>query len=239
VSVGHLSRAVGLFAVLWVARDGYLAVVAAPPWSKVLFAALAAGWLLAGVSLIRLKEVRGAAVLLIILALIETVVLHPTAPMGLQWFVWCALILAVAPDRVHEQAFLMRVLATVVYLTAAASKLNPPWLAGDSLAALPRTRTHLEPIAPLLSSDLGPVLAVLTIVTEASLIALLWLARTRRAAVAVGLVLHMLLVVLATPSFSGFINLLVLNGGLLVLYPAFFHNGGRWASEVAHAPPTH
>jgi hypothetical protein len=141
---------------------------------------------------------------------------------GVSMLAWLTLVMAVTEDHPQERLFLVRMLATVVYSFAVITKLNPSWLAGEGvLALLPLhpTLAWTAPAAEIPGAAVAPALLVIGV--EGFLAVGLWFAPTRRYAMAVGIVMHTLFIVMLARDGFSFIHLLALNGGLMLCYPAF------------------
>lgn len=85
--------------------------------------------------------------------------------------------------------FLIRAQVSSVYAWTAIAKVNPEYLSGEVL------ETYLHPWVPI-PWDLLPVVAIASIVAEASLAVLLWIPRFRKVTIALGAGLHIGIVVL-------------------------------------------
>lgn len=82
-----------------------------------------------------------------------------------------------------------------------------------------RARAFLDGPIP---TDLAVAAAVATIVVELAIPALLWSPRTRRNGAALGVAVHLALCLTAISNVTAFGNLVLLNFGLVALYPAFW-----------------
>ncbi len=215
-----LPRLVGGFGVLW-------GVVLTPIGAAFTFPQLRpvylVVWFLTCGALVVNRGVRYAGVVLAGLAWVQvfwpSLAATATPQTLLGWF---GLLLAVSEGCPRERALLIRVCVTCVYAFTALSKLNPAFLAGDQIVELARTREQLAAFRPLLAGSAGVAVAWLTVATEAWLAIGLWLRRTRVATAILGVVLHVVLVVVASRGWAGVTFLTVLNGGLVVGYLAFF-----------------
>lgn len=137
---------------------------------------------------------------------------------------WAGVIVAGTVDHPHERALLLRVCVTCVYGFTALAKVNPSFLAGDQMVRIATTRDHMAWSLDLMAGPVGILMAVFAVLTEFTLAAGLWWRRTRRATALVGVGLHTVLVVVATTTWDrGVLFLLVLNFGLVAMYPAFWH----------------
>lgn len=136
---------------------------------------------------------------------------------------WLAVILLVTDRHPDERALLLRICVSCVYGFTALAKTNPSFLAGDQLVWITKTRPHMGWAHDLMAGPVGVLLATATVVTEFWLAIGLWLPRWRTATAALGAGLHVILIPVAATSWTrGVLFLLVLNAGLLVMYPAFW-----------------
>jgi hypothetical protein len=149
---------------------------------------------------------------------------------------WSSLVLLVTEDQPRERALLLRVTATCVYLFTGLAKVNPAFLAGDQMVFIATTRPQMHWSLGLLSGPVGVLLAWSTVATELWLAAGMWFRRTRVATAAIGVTLHLALLPVAAPNWSyGLGYLLVLNFGLVAMYPAFWvdlSNRGSCAADT-------
>lgn len=137
---------------------------------------------------------------------------------------------------------LLRVQLTLVYAFAVITKLNETYLSGSELYASMvqhsawQAAVGVDPAPAFLIS-----VAAASIVVEAFLAVGLWFARTRRAALVVGVCFHVGLVVAVTDSVDQCVNLVVYGGLMLALYIPFFHEEidarlGRDRAPTAREP---
>lgn len=94
-----------------------------------------------------------------------------------------------AGDVPYWPVFLIKVLVTSLYAWTAIAKINPQYLSGEVLG------TFLQPWVPI-PQHLLPAAALLSIVTEACLAVVLWVPKLRILAFALGVGLHVGIVVL-------------------------------------------
>ena len=138
---------------------------------------------------------------------------------------WVAAIIFVTDEHPGERALLLRVCVSCVYGFTALAKINPAFLAGDQMVNIAMTRPHMGWTLALVSGPAGVALAWGTVAVELWLAVGLWFERTRLLTAATGVAMHLLLVPVAAFSFDGSVPfLLVLNGGLLAMYPAFWYD---------------
>ncbi len=216
-------RALGVLALLWAVRG-----IVWPPGSwdsaelyefTILTIAVAGSWLVVGRS-----QVVGAALLLV--GTVVYVLAEPTtsvSPVAL--LAWMALIVMVTDQNPQERALLLRVCVSCVYGFTALAKLNPSFLDGDQIYWIAATRDQMAWSMDLAVGWPGVVAAWCTVALEGWLAIGLWFARTRRITAVIGVMLHLVLVPVASMSWDrGVLFLLVLNGGLVAMYPAFWHS---------------
>ena len=153
----------------------------------------------------------------------ELLLLELWAEYAIMLIAWLALALVVAPHRRHEQVFLARILLSTVYAFAALSKLQPSWMMGENLRLLVASRPQAAWLEPFLLQPWLSLAAAAVVVAELWLAIGLWLRRTRLLTAVMGVLLHIVLTTLAaTDGMPGLLHLLALNGGLVVIYPAFW-----------------
>lgn len=124
--------------------------------------------------------------------------------------------------------FLMMTQISVVYAFAALSKLNDVFLSGAVIAAT----EHFS-----LPEQILPALAALAVLTEFTLALALWLPGLRRQAVALGLALHLSIVLMLRPTWV----LLAFALLCVSVYPAFLTRAGAGApaQDEPAAPSSH
>ncbi|SFR98517.1 Vitamin K-dependent gamma-carboxylase [Agrococcus baldri] len=136
---------------------------------------------------------------------------------------WLALALFIAPRRRHDQLFVARILLSTVYAFGALSKLQPSWLIGDNLLSLAATRPAAAWLEIFLVQPWLSIAATALVATELWMAVGLWIPRTRLITAVIGILLHIALTILATRGgMFGLLHLVALNGGLVLLYPAFW-----------------
>lgn len=217
-------RLLGVLALLWGLRSllwptaGWT-VSGQAPIAMVVFLA-------AGVWLVVAREAHLGAGILAMGCIFELLARPAVNNPPLMLLLWASVVVVVTERRPAQRALLLRVCASTVYGFTALSKLNPSWLAGEGLSNVGATRPMLEPFYEVLASPVGLVLAVLVVVVEGWMAVGLWLRRTRGWTAALGVGLHVMMLPVATRSASGLVFLIVLNFGLVALYPAFWHGLG-------------
>lgn len=229
-------RLLGALAGLWVVRSvlwGPVAWVSRESWlGATVLIALGAAWLLTA-----RRSHWGAGVLVV--GCIGEIMARPFVDdepaLLLAWLAAIVLLTGGAPT---ERAFLLRVNTTTIYVFAAASKVNPSWLAGEGVLGVGVVRDVLGPAV----AAAVPLVAILV---EASLALGLWFRRTRAATAVIGIVFHAAIVVTISTSFADVLFLTVLNFGLVAAYTAYWHPIGRTdlarlsstPSSAAASPP--
>ena len=232
-------RLFGLLAAVWSMRMVHLAVAVHEGTTSGWLMAMAALWALASGYLLSGRLVPAASVLVIALILAEYLIRQSLMLDGLALLFWIAVIMAMTEHRQNERALLLRVCVTVVYAFAALSKLNPSWLAGDGLVRLAESRPQLDPLVDHFASSAGIVLAGLVVAVEGWLAFGLWCRRTRLASAAIGVAFHLLVASASISTVTGLSHLVVLNFGLVVMYPAFWHPVRRRPVVDPHTQPPH
>lgn len=126
-------------------------------------------------------------------------------------------------------ATLLQTQLTAVYAFAALAKLNPGYLSGEVLAAHLRATS---PLVALLGREVSAPLAALafaTVAVEAFLAVALWIPRLRRAAYALGIALHLGILVSMEPA----LPFAVFGLSSIAVYPLF----SARALPQGEAPP--
>lgn len=153
----------------------------------------------------------------------ELLLLDVWADYAIMLIGWLALALAAAPRSPHDQRFAARILLSTVYAFSALSKLQPSWLMGENLHKLVATRPQAAWLEPFLVQPWLSLGAAAVVATELWLAIGLWFPRTRVPTASIGAMMHLTLIVLATVGgVNGLLHLVALNGGLILLYPAFW-----------------
>lgn len=135
---------------------------------------------------------------------------------------WAAVIVAATDRCPLERALLLRVCVTCVYGFTALAKTNPSFLAGDQMVRIATTREHMAWAMDLMMGPVGVLLALATVLSEYTLAVGLWFTRTRMMVALLGIVLHITLIPAAASSWRDVFFLIVLNAGLVAMYPAFW-----------------
>jgi hypothetical protein len=181
---------------------------------------LGALWLLAAIALTLGFQTRIMAAALIVLSGVVTLVSH--FEMYNQHLYLIASICAIF---VINQAMetLLKAQLTIVYVFAAAAKINESFLSGTELYTSTVQRwfwTHFIPYDPA-PSVLIPV-SVFAICAEAFLAAALWFRRTRWIALVVGVGFHLGMLVLMAGGLLSVLRLAIFGFLMLALYIPFF-----------------
>lgn len=236
-------RLLGVLALLWGLREmlwssGGWTVSTNAPVAMVLFL-VSAVWLLVA------RQVHLGAGILAMACIFEALGRPAVGNSPLFLMLWAAVIVTATEGQPLERALLLRVCASTVYAYAALSKINPSWLAGEGVWNIANTRPIMAPFLDLFSSPAGVALAVIVVAVEGWMAVGLWFRRTRTITAAMGLVLHTAMLPVAASSLSGLTFLVVLNFGLVALYPAFWHDWrntsgttGRALGSVESAHPS-
>lgn len=216
-----LERLYAILAAAWIIR--HITVVAQlPPESRPMWIAFTVVWTLAVLHLVLGANAGFSYWILLGLIGVEFATMGWWHKEGVAMLAWLTLVMAVSEGRSDERSFLIRMLATVVYSFAVITKLNPSWLAGDGVLALLSVHPTLSWTAPVVElPGVAVAIALFIIAVEGFLAVGLWFASTRRYAMAVGVVMHSLFIILLARDVFSFIHLLALNGGLMLCYPAF------------------
>lgn len=229
VTVG---RVTGVLALVWCGKLALQASLATEPLDAVLPGLMALLWFVAALDVL-ISNGRPATFLLMgVLCMLELLMLGRATSPAVAILFWYATIVGASIDHPDERRLLLRSFATVVYLSTALTKLNPAWLSGDVLRELVSNRRHLESLEFVLDWPATVLIvgAITILLTEAGIGVALWGGRTRRLAVATGVVLHPTLLVVAWTGTTGLPELFILNAGLIGLYPAFFDDDGYLTS---------
>jgi len=218
------SRLLGLLAALWTVHHFIFAttIPAEFRYLTIPWAVWSTLWAVVALLLLLAKRPRSSGGLVLLLAATELVTLQQWHQYGVILMAWIGLILLVLSTNSEKDVTLcLRVLATTVYVFGGLAKLQPSWLAGENLLYLARTRPQVGFLESAPQSVLIG-LAVAAAVTEIAVGIALW-TNARRYAAIVGVALHVSLVYSGTMNgVLGFIDILVLNLGLVLLYVAFW-----------------
>jgi hypothetical protein len=213
-------RVIGLLAAVWSGTNWLWP----GGWASLqLFLGSCALWTVASVWLLLGRHVPVGGTLLVLACGVQlvgqpTLGNEPAVLLG-----WAGMLIAVSEDRPRERALLLRVLVTSVYAYTALAKLNPSFLSGEQLTYIAESRPQMGWTLGLASGPLGSLASWGTVLVELSLAAGLWFRRTRFAAAMVGCALHVVLIAVAATAWGRDVGfLLVLNLGLVALYPAFW-----------------
>lgn len=207
-------RLLGVLAAVWTCRGLLWGSVG---WSTVWSWAVATGLCgVAAVWLLTAKHVRVGAALLTGACVVEMLARPMVDSEPVILLAWIGAIVLITEGEPRERAFLLRVCTATIYAFAAASKTNPSWLAGEGVRGMAIARELLgEPLALLFP------LAV--ILVEAWMALGLWFRSTRRMTAATGIGFHLALITIVSASFVDVLALIVLNLGLVAMYPAFWY----------------
>lgn len=223
-----VGRVLSLLSFVWAVRQLVLAHGAEDQLSTTFFLVWALLWTLTAAALWLGRGVVPAAGAVLALCAVDLALLDLWGDYALILMGWLALALLLAPHRRREQLLVGRVLLSTVYAFAALSKLQPSWLAGDNLYKLAASRPQSAWLEPFLVQPWLSLAAVAVVAAELWLALGLWLRRTRLLTAALGVVLHVSLTALATTDgMPGLLHLVALNGGLLLLYPAFWQRAAN------------
>lgn len=143
---------------------------------------------------------------------------------------WLAAIVLLTEDAPHERAFLLRVNTTTVYAFAAASKLNPSWLAGEGVLGM-------GVVEDVLGVGLARPFPWGAIVVETALAVGLWSRRGRAPIAVLGVAFHTTIVVAASTALADVLFLIVLNFALVASYGAYWVRSTTERSDVRVAGP--
>lgn len=218
----RLPRLFSILVAVWAIRH-VAAIFEIPEQVRALWGAAAVVWVLAAVYLFLGRHVRIVCWLVLALIGLEFIAVGLLHREGLSMLAWLTLIMALTEGHETERALLIRVCATVVYAFSAISKLNPSWLGGDGVRALPAVHPPLEFMSGPLEAPLAATAAAVSVIlVELLLPAGLWSRRYRAYAAALGIVVHFLFVATLARSLFSFLHLILLNGGLVLCYVAFW-----------------
>lgn len=215
----------------------HMATTAGSTDARTLFAVMATLWAVAASYLLLARLVPIAASLVVALVLGEYVVREDVSSNALALLFWIGVIVVATQGAPQERSLLLRTCVTVVYAFTALSKINPSWLAGEGLIVISETRPHMEALSGLFAGPSGVTLAVIVVAYEVCLALGLWFERTRKATAAAGIIFHAVLVASANLTIVSLSHLVVLNFGLVAMYPAFWHPVHRNAVDCTHAQP--
>lgn len=234
-------RALALLCLVWAVQHVFLAIDVQDHLATPFLLVWALIWATLAVFLWLGQVVMVVSLAVLALCAAELLLLDFWPEYAVMIIAWLALIVAVAPRRQHDQLILARILLSTVYLFAALSKIQPSWLRGDDLQKLAASRPQAAWLEPFLVQPWIVLAAAAVIMTEFGLAVALWFPRTRLLAAAAGILLHITLTILATlGGMPGLLHLVALNGGLVLLYPAFWQplSVGEAAPERSPAPST-
>lgn len=216
-------RIVGAIALLWNVRIAFFPDEY-PSGGHA--AVLAFVWTFICLQLVRGRHVRTFSVALVLAAVFEMA--WPMYPdpdnTPLVALCWLGIFFAVTEGRPYERALLVRVMVSVIYLATGIVKLNPSFIAGEQIVRIATTRQQMAPLAELMQSEVGLVVAWLTVATELWLGIGLWFRRTRVPTAILGVGLHVTLVAATAPTLVSVPLLTLLNLLLVSGYLAFFVN---------------
>jgi hypothetical protein len=225
MSTYSISKVLAVLSVVWAGRQVFLAVeLQGGTIVTTFFLLWALLWLLLAFFLWRGRFTVWVALVLTAMCAAELLLLNMWAEYAIMLVGWLALSLLITPRGQLDQLFVARVLLSTVYAFGALSKLQPSWMAGDNLYYLAATRPQAAWIEPFLVQPWLPIAAAAVAASELWLAIGLWFPRTRLLTAIMGIVLHVTLTVMATVGgMNGLLHLVALNGGLVLLYPAFWH----------------
>lgn len=142
---------------------------------------------------------------------------------GLILMAWAGLAVAVTHGRPTETALVLRVLVSSVYVFGALTKMQPSWLKGENMRYLIATRPQAEILLAALPDAALVGIALVAALLELFIGVGLWMWRLRPMVAVLGVLLHIGLVFLATTDgLPGFLHLVLLNFGLVLLYVSFW-----------------
>lgn len=216
-------RVLSLLSLVWAVRQVFYALSAEDPSVSGFFVGWTLLWSVAGVALWLGRRVLVAAGSILVLCAVELVLLGLWADYALILIGWLALSVCLTPRIPNEQLLVAKVLLSTVYAFAGLSKLQPSWIMGENLHKLAASRPQAAWLEPFLVQPWLSVAALAVVATELWLALGLWCERTRLLTAAAGILLHGSLTALAAlGGMPGLLHLVALNGGLVLLYPAFW-----------------
>lgn len=169
-----------------------------------------------GAFLLALRRVPWGAGVLLLGCLLEIVARPVVDDEPALLLAWLAAIVLLTEGAPHERAFLLRVNTTVVYAFAAASKVNPSWLAGEGVLGMAVADAVVGP-------SLSRVYPLTVVLVEALLAVGLWSRRSRAVVAVLGVTFHTGVLVTVSTALADVLFLVVLNFGLVASYLAFWH----------------
>lgn len=225
MSAYSVGKVLSLLTLVWSGRHLFLALEMQTPAASLLVLVWAFGWGVAAAFLWLGRGVVPVAVAVLVMAVADLLLLGLWAHYAIMLIVWLAFALLTAPRWPRDQLLLAKVLLSTVYAFAALTKVQPSWVMGDNLHKLANSRPQAAWLEPILVQPWVAAAAAAVVVTELWLAIGLWFRRTRLLTAGVGILLHVSLTVLATyGGMLGFLHLVALNGGLVLLYPAFWQH---------------
>ncbi|MDP3968948.1 MAG: HTTM domain-containing protein [Nocardioides sp.] len=223
MSAYSVGRVLALLSLVWSVRHLFLALGMQDLAASRLILVWALAWGVVAVYLWLGRGVVPVSVAVLVMSATDLFLLGLWADYAIMLIVWLALALMTAPHRPRDQLVVAKVLLSTVYAFAALSKLQPSWLMGDNLHKLAASRPQSAWLEPFLVQPWLSVAAAAVVVTELWLAIGLWFRRTRLLTAGVGVLLHLGLTILATHGgMLGLLHLVALNGGLVLIYPAFW-----------------
>lgn len=218
-----VGRVLALLCLVWSVRHVFFAFAQPDLADSRFILTWTSAWAVVAVLLWLDRGVLTVSAVVLVMCAVELLVFDIWADYAILLIGWLALVLFVAPHHRHDQLVMARILLSTVYAFSALSKIQPAWLMGENLHKLAATRGQ----AAWLESFLAPpwlwVAAAAVVVIELWLAIGLWFRRTRLLTAVAGVLLHLGLTILATRGgMQGLLHLVALNGGLLLLYPAFW-----------------
>ena len=223
MSAYSIGRVLALLSLVWSVRYLFLALRMQDLPVSGLILAWALAWGVGAVFLWLGRGVVPVSVAVLAMCAVDLFLLDLWADYAIMLIIWLAVALLIAPHRRRDQLVVARILLSTVYTFAALSKLQPSWLMGDNLHYLAASRPQSAWLEPFLVQPWLSLAAVAVVATELWLAIGLWFPRTRLPTAVVGVLLHLTLTILATlDGMVGLLHLVALNGGLVLLYPAFW-----------------
>ena len=223
MSAYSIGRVLALLSLVWSVRYLFLALRMQDLPVSGLILVWALAWGTAAAFLWLGRGVVPVSVAVLAMCAVDLFLLDLWADYAIMLIIWLALALLIAPHRRRDQLVVARILLSTVYTFAALSKLQPSWLMGDNLHYLAASRPQSAWLEPFLVQPWLSLAAVAVVATELWLAIGLWFPRTRLPTAVVGVLLHLTLTILATlDGMVGLLHLVALNGGLVLLYPAFW-----------------